>query len=111
MFRAFPAQGPGTDDFRRGSTGHGRGSHDDVNVSQVLGQSPLLLGALLAGQFPRVTALALRRNAEVEELATERLDLLTGFRTHVESLDLRTKPARGRDRLQPGNARADDQHA
>src|SRR5690606_10556882 len=71
------------DDLRRRPSRHRRSGHDHVDVAQVFAEAALLLGALLVGQRARIAALADRADAEVEELATQRLDLLARLRAHV----------------------------
>ena len=78
--------------FGAGRPGHGRGADDDVDGLQVFAEAALLLGALLLGELARVAALARGADAEVEELAAERFDLLARLRAHVEAFDLRAQP-------------------
>src|SRR5690606_21555825 len=88
------------DDLRRGAPGHGGGTDDRVDVAHVFGEAALLFGALLVGQGARVTALARRAHAEVEEAAPQRFDLFARLGAHVEALDLRTEALGGGDGLQ-----------
>ncbi len=81
-----------------------------VHAAQVVGQPALLLSAFLIGQRTRIAAFAGRADAQVEEARAQRLDLLAGFRTHVETFHLRAKAARGGDGLQAGHAGTDYQH-
>ncbi len=68
----------------------------------------LLLGRQLAG----VAALGLLADdAEIEEGRAERLHLLADRRAHVEAGHHRAEAARGRDRLEAGNAGAEDERA
>ena len=68
----------------------------------------LLAALLLGGQLARVAALGLLADdAELEELRAEALDLLLDHGPDVEAGDDGAEPPRGRDRLQPGDARAD----
>ena len=70
------------------------------------------------GHRPRVAADALRDLAllvgfvgHVDELRAQRLDLLLDRGPHVGRLDDRAEPLGGGDRLQAGDAGAEDQHA
>ena len=66
---------------------------------------------LLRRQLARVAALGLRaRDAEVEPVRAEALDLLAHDRADVEAGDDGAEPARGRERLQARDARADHEH-
>src|SRR4249919_3988500 len=109
--RAHAGDHRGRKDLRRRPAGHGRGAHHHVDVLQVFGEAALLFGALLVGELARVTALARRAHAEVEELAAERFDLFARFRAHVEAFDLRTQALGGRDCLKSCDTGADDEHA
>ena len=70
----------------------------------------LLLGLFLFGEFARVAAAALGRDAGLDELGAEGLDLLAGGAAHVVCFDHRAQPLGGGDCLQAGDADADDQH-
>ena len=100
------------DQDRRPAAGHERGRDHDVDLADRLGHQLLLARLLLGRQLLRVAARALEVAAEVEleEVRAERLDLLLDRGAHVEALDHRAQPARGRDRLQPGHAGAEHEH-
>ncbi len=95
----------------RGRTTRNRGGRDhDVEVGNPLLERRLLLRLLLGRELARVAAgRLLRANAEVEERRAEALHLLGDGRAHVERRDDRAEPPRGRDRLQAGDAGADDE--
>ena len=96
--------------FGAGTARYRGRADDDIDVLQVFGEAALLFGAFVVGERTRIAAFACGADAEVEELAAERLDLLACFRTHVEAFDLCAQALGGRDRLQAGDARAHDQH-
>ena len=100
------------DELRRRSARNRGRRDDDVEVGDPLLERLLLLRLLLGRQLGRVAARRLLRpHAEVEERRAEALDLLLHGRPDVECRDDGAEPARGRDRLQPGDAGADDQRA
>ncbi len=71
----------------------------------------LLARLLLRGQLRRVAAARLRPlDAEIEEGGAEALDLLPHRRPDVEARDDCSEPPRRRDRLQAGDAGAEDEH-
>ena len=71
----------------------------------------LLARLLLRGQLaPRSRLRLFATDAEVEEGGAEALDLLPDGRPNVEAGDDRSEPARRRDRLQAGDAGAEDEH-
>jgi hypothetical protein len=68
-------------------------------------------GSRLGRQLARVAALALLADdPEVEEGRAEALDLLADDGSDVEAEGLRTQAARGRDRLEARDARAEHEH-
>ncbi len=91
-----------------------RGRDHDVLLLDVLGDQRGLLGLIVLRHFLGVAAgglgllefLVLDR----DELGAEAFDLLLGRRTHVGRGDDGAEPARGRDRLQAGDAGAHDEH-
>ncbi len=93
-----------------GRPGTKRGGDDHVEALDRVGQRLLLLGALVVGQLTRVAALAGGLDAEVQPLGAQRLDLLGRLGPHVVAGGLRAEPARGGQRLQPGDADAQDEH-
>ena len=98
------------------STGAGRpgisGRGDDrVGLADVASDELLLALVLVLGERDRVSARALGAfDVELEERRAEALDLLLHDRADVESRDDRAEPAGGRDRLEPGDAGAEDEH-
>ncbi len=108
--RFHAARHRGADDFRRRPARHGGGTDHHVHRAQVLAEAALLLGALLFGQRPRVTALAHGADPQIQEFAAQRFDLLAGFRTYIEAFHLRTETAGRRDGLKAGHAGADHQY-
>ena len=103
------------DELRRRPAGDQRRGDDDVLLGDVLGDErrllrPVfrrhLLGVARRG-FRRLELLVLDR----DELCAERSHLLLGGRAHVGRGDDRAEPARRRDRLQAGDARAHDEDA
>ena len=91
---------------------HGRGRDHDVEVGDPRLERRLLRRLLLGRELLRVAALGLLAvHAEVEERRAERLHLLRHRRPHVEGRHDRAEPPRGRDRLQPGDARPQHEHA
>ena len=100
----------GSHDRRRRSPRYRSGADHHIHTTQVVGQAALLLGTLFIGQRARVTALARRAHPEVEKARAQRLDLLAGFRAHVEAFHLRTKTPGSGNGLQARHARTDHQH-
>ena len=69
------------------------------------------MALLLLGELARVAALGLLADdAQLEELRAEALDLFLDHGPDVEAGDDGAEAPRGRDRLQPGDSRPDDQH-
>ena len=101
---------PGNDD-RRLLAGDGGGGDHHVGGRDRLGQLLGLRGLFLGRQLAGVAAGTVGGNAGIDELGTERLDLLTGCGTDVVGFDHGAQATTGGDRLQAGNAGADDQHA
>ena len=82
-------------------------SNSEIRASSACCWRLHLLGRELAG----VAALGLRAgDAEVEEVRAEALDLLFHRGADVEAGDDGAEAARGRDRLQAGDAGADHEH-
>jgi hypothetical protein len=69
-----------------------------------------MLGLLFGREFARVAARAVGRYAGLDELGAQRFDLLAGGAAHVIGFDHGAQAARRGDRLQAGDANADDQH-
>jgi hypothetical protein len=107
----MPRTASAGDEDRRAASGDERGRDDDVERRDRLLQRALLLGPLGLGQLTGVAALARRRDADVEDLRPERADLLADLGPDVVAGDLRAEAAGGRDRLQAGDAGAEDEHA
>src|SRR5690606_39600367 len=68
-----------------------------IDAAQVLAEAALLLGPLVVGQGARVSALARRAHAQVEEASAQRLDLFAGLGAHVEAFHLRAQAARSEE--------------
>ncbi len=93
-------------DLRRGD--------DEVDGGQDLADRLEHLLLLLLRQLLRVAAGALGRGADrlgLDEGGAEALHLLAHRGPHVEGGDDGAEPARGGDRLQPGDAGTEDEHA
>ena len=110
--RLHAAHRVGGDQERRRAARDRGGGDDDVLFVRVLGERVAHLRVLLVGERARVAALALRVGDEVEfqRPAAERGDLLPGGAADVEAGDDRAEALRRGDRLQPGDAGAQDQH-
>ncbi len=85
-------------------------AHHHIHTGEVFGQTTLLFGAFVVAELTRVAAFAGSAHAQVQKSRTQRGDLLTRFRPHIEAFHLRAQPLGGGDRLQAGHARADHQH-
>ncbi|MEO6881044.1 MAG: cytochrome c oxidase assembly protein, partial [Mycobacteriaceae bacterium] len=69
-----------------------------------------MLSLMVVPLLLAIAARARGADPDFQEFRTQRLDLLAGLGAHVITLDLRTQPARGGDRLQAGHAGANHQH-
>ena len=102
------------DQARRRPAGDQRGGDDDVLLLDVLGHQRRLLGLILLRHFLGVAARGLRVLEffilDRKKFRAEAFDLLLGCGTNVGRRDDRAEPARGRDRLQAGDADAHDEH-
>ena len=98
--------------FGAGRPGHERGRDDHVRLAHLHRQRVALDLLLLGRQLARVAARGLRvaEPLDLEELRAQRLDLLLHRAPDVERRHDRAEPARGRDRLQAGHARAEHEH-
>ena len=102
------------DEPRRRPAGNERGGDDDVLLLDVVGDQRGLLGLVLLRHFLGVAGRGLGLLEflvlDGDELGAEAFDLLLGGGAHVGRGHDRAEPARGRDRLQAGDARAHDEH-
>ena len=91
--------------------GHLGGRDDDVHAADDLVELGLLGGPLLGGQLAGVAAGAGRVDGrlELDELGAEALGLLARLGPDVVRLDDRTEPPGRADRLEPGDADAQDE--
>ena len=99
-------------EHRRLAAGHLGGGDDHVHAADDLVELGLLGGPLLGRQLAGVAAGAGRvdRRLELHELGAERLGLLARLGADVVGLDDRAEAAGRADRLEPGDADAQDQH-
>ena len=89
--------------------GHGGGGDERVGVGDVRRQALHLQGGALLGHLAGVAAGALEGvQLQVDGLGAHRADLLRGRGAHVVRLDDRAEPLGRRDRLQAGDAGAED---
>ena len=94
-----------------GRPGNRRGRDHGVEVGDARLQLDLLRLLLLGRQLARVAALGLlAADAEVEERRAERLTCSRTAGRTSKPETTRAEAARGRDRLQPGDARAEHEH-
>ena len=106
------------DEHRRRAARDQRGGDDDVGGGDALGDLDLLPVEPALRHRSRVAADAFGSLllfgglvGHVDELRAQRFDLLLHTRPHVARFDDRAEPLRGRDRLQAGNADAEDHDA
>jgi hypothetical protein len=108
--RLHPLDRGARNDPGRRAARHARGRDDAVRRRDARIQHFLLLRFLFGGELARVAPRAFRGDASLDELRAERLHLLARRTPDVVGLDHGAEPLRGRDGLQAGDARADDEH-
>jgi hypothetical protein len=101
----------GGDDDRRFLAGNGGGGDDHIGHGRRPWPVSRPVRFLFGGQFAGIAADTVGGDAGVDELGAERFDLLAGGGAHVIGFDHGAQALAGGDRLQAGDAGADDQHA